>query len=83
MVEVCLCETGGKYTEIGKGRQVYTISISCDTITMTTTANLLCDPRAMAASIIPVMVSTKRLEGTLVAPQRKQRVPDHLSETSI
>lgn len=34
------------------------------------------------SSIIPTMVSTRRLEGTLVAPDSKQQVPDHLTETS-
>jgi len=34
------------------------------------------------SSIIPAMVSTRRLEGTLVAPQKQQQIPNHLTETS-
>ena len=35
-----------------------------------------------STGIIPAMVSTRRLEGTLVAPNAPQEVPDHLTETS-
>jgi hypothetical protein len=34
------------------------------------------------SSFIPTMVSTRRLEGTLVAPKKSQDVPNHLTETS-
>lgn len=34
------------------------------------------------SSVIPTMVSTRRLEGTLVAPEVKKPLPDHLTDTS-
>ncbi len=34
------------------------------------------------SSVIPTMVSTRRLEGTLVAPDVKQALPNHLTDTS-
>ena len=34
------------------------------------------------STFIPAMVSTGRLEGTLVAPDKTKEVPNHLTETS-
>ena len=35
-----------------------------------------------SSNVIPVMVSTRRLEGTLVAPVTVHKVPNHLTDTS-
>ena len=34
------------------------------------------------STVIPTMVSTRRLEGTLVAPEVKKPLPNHLTDTS-
>lgn len=34
------------------------------------------------STVIPTMVSTRRLEGTLVAPEVTKELPNHLTDTS-